>query len=171
MNSAMLQQTPDHGAPLPVAEFTNDDGQVRTSFKQPHIPSPDSDIYTCTYHDCTLRFETPQKMRTHKREAHRHTIAGQNQDASLPSLAESQAGPHRCERVNPSTGKPCRSIFSRPYDLTRHEDTIHNPCREKLRCHVCSVRNTFNRNDALTRHMRVAHPEVSWPGKQRRKER
>lgn len=137
---------------LPVAASTNGDGHARTSFKRSHVPSSDSDIYTCTYHGCTLRFKTPRRLQKHKREAYQQAVAGRNRDTSVPSLAESQAGPHRCERVNPSTGKPCHSIFSRPYDLTRHENTIHNPCREKLRCHVCSAEKTFTRNDALTRH-------------------
>jgi uncharacterized Zn-finger protein len=87
------------------------------------------------------------------------------------SLRNSQAGPHKCERINPSTGKPCNSIFSRPYDLTRHEDTIHNARKLKVRCHLCTEEKTFSRNDALTRHMRVVHPEVDWPGKQRRRGR
>jgi len=72
----------------------------------------------------------------------------------------SQAGPHKCTRINPSTNKPCNTIFSRPYDLTRHEDTIHNNRKQKVRCSMCREEKTFSRNDALTRHMRVVHPEV-----------
>ncbi|KAI7510715.1 hypothetical protein KC347_g4054 [Hortaea werneckii] len=75
----------------------------------------------------------------------------------------SQTGPHKCTRINPSTNKPCNTIFSRPYDLTRHEDTIHNNRKQKVRCPMCREEKTFSRNDALTRHMRVVHPEVeSW---------
>jgi uncharacterized Zn-finger protein len=85
------------------------------------------------------------------------------------ALRNSQAGPHRCDRINPSTGKPCNSVFSRPYDLTRHEDTIHNGRKQKVRCHLCTEEKTFSRNDALTRHMRVVHPDVDWVGKQKRK--
>lgn len=81
----------------------------------------------------------------------------------------SQTGPHKCDRINPTTGKPCNSIFSRPYDLTRHEDTIHNNRKQKVRCALCVEEKTFSRNDALTRHMRVVHPEVDFPGKHRKK--
>jgi uncharacterized Zn-finger protein len=81
----------------------------------------------------------------------------------------SQAGPHKCERINPTTGKPCNTVFSRPYDLTRHEDTIHNARKQKVRCALCVEEKTFSRNDALTRHMRVVHPEVDFPGKHRRR--
>jgi hypothetical protein len=73
-------------------------------------------------------------------------------------------GPHRCDRINPSTGKPCGTVFSRPYDLTRHEDTIHAQ-KTKVRCNYCTEEKTFSRNDALTRHMRVVHPNVEFAGK------
>lgn len=169
-NNTLLQQTPGFPASLPTMESTNSDRNAETSSKRPSDTSSDSGTYTCTYHGCTLRFETPAKLQKHKREAHRQTMAGQNGDAaSSLALRNSQAGPHKCERINPSTGKPCNSIFSRPYDLTRHEDTIHNARKQKVRCHLCTEEKTFSRNDALTRHMRVVHPEVDWPGKQRRK--
>nr|POE99506.1 transcriptional regulator rpn4 [Quercus suber] len=80
----------------------------------------------------------------------------------------SQAGPHRCTRINPSTNKPCNTVFSRPYDLTRHEDTIHNGRKQKVRCPMCREEKTFSRNDALTRHMRVVHPEAEAFGKRGR---
>lgn len=134
--------------------------------QRPVDTSSDSGTYSCTYHGCHLRFDTPAKLQKHKREGHR-----QVSPSASPNLAlrNSQAGPHRCDRINPSTGKPCNSIFSRPYDLTRHEDTIHNARKQKVRCHLCTEEKTFSRNDALTRHMRVVHPDVDWVGKQRRK--
>jgi uncharacterized Zn-finger protein len=87
---------------------------------------------------------------------------------SAALMRNSQAGPHKCDRINPSTGKPCNTVFSRPYDLTRHEDTIHNARKQKVRCHLCTEDKSFSRNDALTRHMRVVHPEVEF-GRSRRK--
>jgi hypothetical protein len=121
----------------------------------------------CTYHGCPQRFETLLKLQKHKREAHRQTTPS-GMTAAIVSR-NSQAGPQKCTRVNPSTGKPCNSDFSRAYDLTRHEDTIHNARKMNLRCHLCQEEKTFSRNDALTRHMRVVHPEIDWPGKTRRK--
>ncbi|KAE9989680.1 hypothetical protein EG327_002401 [Venturia inaequalis] len=141
----------------------------------------DSGTYTCTYHGCSLRFETPQKLQKHKREGHRNpSTSAASQPPPSPGLdsdmtsadimqRNSQAGPHKCERTNPTTGKPCNTIFSRPYDLTRHEDTIHNARKQKVRCALCVEEKTFSRNDALTRHMRVVHPEVDFPGKHRRR--
>ena len=144
---------------------------VLNGVARPSNTSSDAGTYTCTYHGCTLRFETPAKLQRHKREAHRQTSPGGHLITRDTTLRNSQAGPHKCERINPSTGKPCNSIFSRPYDLTRHEDTIHNARKQKVRCHLCTEEKTFSRNDALTRHMRVVHPEVDWPGKQRRRGR
>lgn len=95
-------------------------------------------------------------------------------DSGMTSAAllarNSQAGPHKCTRVNPSTGKPCNTVFSRPYDLTRHEDTIHNNRKMKVRCPHCREEKTFSRNDALTRHMRVVHPEADSYGKRGRRD-
>jgi hypothetical protein len=140
--------------------------------QKPASSAADSGTYTCTYHGCTQRFETPQKLQKHKREGHRSTATA-TVGSSMTSAAllerNSQAGPHKCERINPTTGKPCNTIFSRPYDLTRHEDTIHNARKQKVRCALCVEDKTFSRNDALTRHMRVVHPEIDFPGKHRRR--
>ncbi|PGH03721.1 26S proteasome regulatory subunit N4 [Blastomyces parvus] len=191
-NNNLVHHTPEFPRQLPSMESTSSDTNTSASNRSPLGPAPtsnptkpakrpedtssDGGTYSCTYHGCILRFETPAKLQKHKREAHRQTTPGSHamaRDSSAGSLAmrNSQAGPHRCERINPSTGKPCNSVFSRPYDLTRHEDTIHNARKQKVRCHLCTEEKTFSRNDALTRHMRVVHPEVDWPGKQKRKAR
>jgi hypothetical protein len=131
--------------------------------KKPVNTLADTGTYTCTYHGCTLRFETPAKLQRHKREGHRNSAtlitSGDEGGMTSAALRNTQNGPHKCERINPSTGKPCNTIFSRPYDLTRHEDTIHNARKQKVRCHLCTEEKTFSRNDALTRHFRVCHPE------------
>jgi len=151
---------------------------IAVETQKPVSSAANSGTYTCTYHGCSLRFETPQKLQKHKREAHRNpsvTAAspqpGVGSAMTSAALAQrnSQAGPHKCERINPTTGKPCNTVFSRPYDLTRHEDTIHNARKQKVRCALCVEEKTFSRNDALTRHMRVVHPEVDFPGKHRRR--
>ncbi|KAI0121461.1 hypothetical protein F4776DRAFT_655600 [Hypoxylon sp. NC0597] len=149
-------------------------GEVPT--QKPAGASADGGTYTCTYHGCTLRFETPALLQKHKREGHRqanalsHVRSSPSTAGGMPgSLLNSQAGPHKCERINPSTGKPCNTIFSRPYDLTRHEDTIHNARKQKVRCDLCTEEKTFSRADALTRHYRVCHPDVEFPGKHRRR--
>lgn len=179
---------PEFPAHLTSMESSASDAGVGDAAKEIRRPAntmADGGTYTCTYHGCTLRFETPAKLQKHKREGHRQstpqvggstshvaTGMGSGSGSGMTSAAlmrNSQAGPHKCERINPSTGKPCNTIFSRPYDLTRHEDTIHNARKQKVRCHLCTEEKTFSRNDALTRHMRVVHPEIDFPGKTRRR--
>jgi hypothetical protein len=177
IQTSSREQTTTGGSGSPARQMQRTTAlQSTESARRPEDTSSDLGTYSCTYHGCTLRFETPAKLQKHKRESHRQTTpgshaSGRDAHAGANSLAmrNSQAGPHRCERINPSTGKPCNSIFSRPYDLTRHEDTIHNARKQKVRCHLCTEEKTFSRNDALTRHMRVVHPEIDWPGKQKRK--
>lgn len=169
--------TPDFPAHIASMESTIEEGmsepstnnQLQVPMQRPDDTSSDAGTYTCTYHGCTKRFETPALLQKHKREGHRQVSPASASTAQSVALRNTQAGPHKCERINPSTGKPCNSIFSRPYDLTRHEDTIHNARKQKVRCHLCTEEKTFSRNDALTRHMRVVHPDVDWPGKTRRK--
>ncbi|KND92824.1 Transcriptional regulator RPN4 [Tolypocladium ophioglossoides CBS 100239] len=147
-------------------------GNTPTNIARPSGNGADSGTYTCTYHGCTLRFETPSLLQKHKREGHRQTQAlGAPRElvGMTSNLLNTQAGPHRCDRINPSTGKPCSAVFSRPYDLTRHEDTIHNARKQKVRCDLCTEEKTFSRADALTRHYRVCHPDMELPGKQRRR--
>jgi len=171
------ERTPEFPATLASMESSASDAGAESedvSVEKPQSAKADSGTYTCTYHGCTLRFETPAKLQKHKREGHRqinthHTQAHSPGMTSAALLRNSQAGPHKCDRINPSTGKPCNTIFSRPYDLTRHEDTIHNARKQKVRCHLCTEDKSFSRNDALTRHMRVVHPEVEFGGRSRRK--
>ena len=167
-----------------------DSSQMRSP-SSPGLPRPsntaaDSGTYTCVSPGCALRFDTAAKLHKHRREAHRQSTPQRAAGPSTPTTStpttstsaanassainrNNQAGPHKCERINPSTGKPCNTVFSRSYDLTRHEDTIHNARKQKVRCHLCTEEKTFSRNDALTRHMRVVHPDVDFPGKTKRR--
>lgn len=139
-----------------------------------HAPGPTEDgdrgTYSCTYHGCSQRFETPALLQKHKREGHRQANSLKSTSrGGKSSVVDTQAGPHRCQRINPSTGKICKAVFSRPYDLTRHEDTIHNARKQKVRCDLCTEEKLFSRADALTRHYRVCHPDVEPPGKHKRR--
>lgn len=177
------QQQQGNAAPDTVSRpSSTDSGQSEfshgsTGIQRPSGTAADGGTYTCTYHGCTLRFDTPALLQKHKREGHRnaHGLAAPRRSEPVSSpgmtsnLLNSQAGPHKCDRINPSTGKPCNIQFSRPYDLTRHEDTIHNARKQKVRCNLCTDEKTFSRADALTRHYRVCHPHVEFPGKHRRR--
>jgi len=164
--SNLSNVTEDFPATLTSMESSSSEYAPEPSeIKKPAGASADTGTYSCTYRNCTLRFDSPQKLQRHKREGHRNSAP---EEGGMTSR-NSQAGPHKCERTNPSTGKPCNSIFSRPYDLTRHEDTIHNSHKAKLRCQLCVEEKLFSRNDALTRHLRVVHPEHADLSKSRRR--
>ncbi|KAL1898965.1 hypothetical protein Cpir12675_001718 [Ceratocystis pirilliformis] len=109
--------------------------------------------FSCTYSHCPSRFNTTEELQIHKKEAHRS-------GNSKPEIT--QKGPYICLRVNPNTGRQCGSQFNRPYDLTRHEATIHNLDREKFSCPICPDK-TFSRFDALTRHYGHVHPNLPLP--------
>ena len=170
---------PEHVRILPErSPPSSQEGPVQ----RPADTSAGSGTYTCTTPDCHARFDTAARLQKHCRESHRSSLtsastpttpssanANINQQAAANNVSRNnQPGPHKCEKINPSTGKPCHTVFSRSYDLTRHEDTIHNNRKQKVRCHLCTEEKTFSRNDALTRHMRVVHPDVDFPGKTRR---
>jgi 26S proteasome regulatory subunit N4 len=165
--SHLSNVTEEFPATLTSMESSSSEYAAESSdMQKPSGASADTGTYTCTYHGCTLRFDTPAKLQRHKREGHRNSapgISGAGDESGMTSAAQrnSQAGPHKCERINPSTGKPCNTIFSRPYDLTRHEDTIHNARKQKVHCPICTEEKSFSRNDALTRHMRVVHPQYA----------
>ena len=146
---------------------------------RPANTTASSGSYTCTTQDCHARFDTAARLQKHRREAHRAssqfastpttpTSGTHNAQAAANNASRNNAVDHKCTKPNPQTGKPCNTVFSRSYDLTRHEDTIHNNKKQKVRCHLCTEEKTFSRNDALTRHMRVVHPDVDFPGKSRR---
>jgi 26S proteasome regulatory subunit N4 len=176
--SSSTDRTPDFPSTLTSMESSSSEFVPdQPELKKPAGTTADGGTYTCTYHGCTLRFETPAKLQKHKREGHRQSapLTGSATDggSGMTSAAlsrENQQGPHYCKRINPSTNKPCNTVFSRPYDLTRHEDTIHNARKQKVRCPLCTEEKTFSRNDALTRHYRVVHPQSEIPGRKRRGE-
>lgn len=100
----------------------------------------------------------PAKI-TDDSEYHSHTKTPAEITANNPN--------HQCDLVNPSTGQPCNKQFSRPYDLIRHQETIHASKKKIFRCVICEGRlnggagngklKTFSRGDALSRHIKVKH--------------
>ncbi|EWC46140.1 hypothetical protein DRE_04714 [Drechslerella stenobrocha 248] len=134
----------------------NDDSH---NIPRPLDTSANTGTYTCAHSGCGQRFTTSTKLQKHRREAHRKSVPSGNSVSTAAAVAcrNAQPGPHRCMRVNPSTSKPCNTVFSRPYDLTRHEDTIHNTAKAKVRCEICDDDKFFSRSDALVRHRRVKH--------------
>lgn len=75
----------------------------------------------------------------------------------------------KCGKINPSTGKPCNTVFSTSYNLTCHEAKLHYLRNRKVRCQICTEERTFSRKSALYKHMGAAHPGVDFPGHERRR--
>lgn len=76
--------------------------------------------------------------------------------------------PFICKLNNVFTKKPCNAQFSRSYDLTRHQNTIHAKKKSIFRCLACIRQHgdsgydkTFSRMDALTRHIKSKHDNLS----------
>lgn len=66
-------------------------------------------------------------------------------------------GAHVCTMKYPD-GSGCNRSFTRPYDLARHQETLHAAVRKMYKCEACgSDSKTFSRLDALSRHMRLKH--------------
>jgi hypothetical protein len=92
----------------------------------------------------------------------------------MPPVTQSMAfrnflsDPRRCERINPRTGTSCNSTFSRLHELNRHNGSVHRTGPPIARCELCTD-ITFTRYDALTRHMRVGHPDVNQRGETKKK--
>ena len=159
-------------ASIPSRVISAKSSSSSSSPTQPARAGADDGTYTCTYHSCTLRLETLALLQKHKRKGHGQTqgnrarrtegVAGV---ASNNGVIDSQAGPHRCDRLNPHSGKPCSAGFSRPYDLTHHEDTIYNARKQRVRCSLCTEDKTFSCADALSRHYCICHPNVELPNK------
>lgn len=114
--------------------------------------------------DSDYMFE-PSSGSTTSSPGFEHDIASPSEPSpASSSAARRRKGPvstpgriHRCEHSD-SSGAPCNKMFSRPYDLIRHQDTIHAAVRKTYRCEHCGDDSkTFSRMDALSRHIRVKH--------------
>ncbi|KOH00331.1 stress-regulated transcription factor RPN4 [Saccharomyces eubayanus] len=73
-----------------------------------------------------------------------------------------------CQIMNLISNEPCGAQFSRSYDLTRHQNTIHAKRKIVFRCSECikilgseGYQKTFSRLDALTRHIKSKHEDLS----------
>ncbi len=148
---------PEVPMPLPVYPRAEGYGQGRGRGPMPSGLPVDTDDEPAAATGPRSTTTAPPKQ--HQREGHRPPGAV----GMTSALLNTQSGPHRCDRTNPSTGKPCNTVFSRPYDLTRHEETVHNARKQKVQCDVC--KKTFGRADRLTQHYRTCHPDSNFPGK------
>ena len=101
------------------------------------------------------RVDTEKKKRTRGARSLNNTNHGSNEI-------------YTCRLVNLVTNEPCMAQFSRSYDLTRHQNTIHAKKKIVFRCSECikalgdeGYSKTFSRLDALTRHIKLKHGELT----------
>ena len=98
--SNLSNVTEDFPATLTSMESSSSEYAPEASdVKKPSGAAADTGTYTCTYHGCTLRFDTPAKLQRHKREGHRNSasLIGGGDEGGMTSAAQrnSQAGPHK----------------------------------------------------------------------------
>ena len=97
--SSMSNVSEDFPATLTSMESSNSEyAPDARDIQKPRSAQADTGTYTCTYHGCTLRFESPAKLQKHKREGHRNSasLATLEQDGMTSSGQKlaTQAGPH-----------------------------------------------------------------------------
>lgn len=76
---------------------------------------------------------------------------------SMVSIEMSSDRPHECKLLDP-WGAVCSRSFKRPYDLQRHQESVHSAGSKSYVCKRCGgPERTFSRQDSLARHMRRMH--------------
>lgn len=76
---------------------------------------------------------------------------------SMIPIEMSSDRPHECKLLD-SWGAVCRRSFKRPYDLQRHQESVHSAGSKSYVCKRCGgPERTFSRQDSLARHMRRMH--------------
>ena len=101
------------------------------------------------------RVDTEKKKRTRGARSLNNTNHGSNEI-------------YTCRLVNLVTNEPCMAQFSRSYDLTRHQNTIHAKKKIVFRCSECikalgdeGYSKPSSLFDALTRYINLKHEELT----------
>lgn len=69
--------------------------------------------------------------------------------------------PHIC-KMKDNWGHLCKRTFTRPYDLQRHQETVHGSATKSYSCEECGCKSkNFSRQDSLARHIRRMHRPVN----------
>src|SRR5947209_16304489 len=84
----LSQNTPGPSEPSNERQLRNHQSH---SIQRSEDTSSDAGTYTCTYHRCVQRFETPAQLQMHKREGHRQISPTSMPNAQSIALRNSQA--------------------------------------------------------------------------------
>lgn len=149
-NSSLMGSTPGSSSPA-----SSSSSVTNSSYSHPH-----SHLHKKTYKRKPLTNINGNSTR-HKH--HNNTYSKRKEPkVDLESLSPSEI--YTCRLVNLITKEPCSAQFSRSYDLTRHQNTIHAKRKTVFRCSECirmlgdsGYDKTFSRLDALTRHIKSKH--------------
>ncbi|KAG0681448.1 hypothetical protein C6P42_004130 [Pichia californica] len=98
-----------------------------SSFRKPRGPAN-----THTSNSPSPTANTSNNTNNESNKNNNTAIADDDEDLNNDANEE-----HVCNIPNPKTGKPCLKRFSRPYDLVRHQNTIHASKRSFFRCMFC----------------------------------
>lgn len=139
---------------------------------QPIAVKQQTNINSLKNFNTKMDFSTRSSVASSKQSyANEHTVTRhRGQHSRVRSLDSTKTNyqnltdQHVCLITNPVTKEPCSKKFSRPYDLIRHQKTIHASKKKIFRCLICiqelgseGYQRTFSRNDALSRHVKVKH--------------
>lgn len=170
-----LQQQPQQDQNLPIIKKENDEDvtqDLESDIDRMSLDSSDDeyssnssvieeDSYTPSF---KTQLQTPPKeLKPKQKRSSSTSIPSTSPQTTTINNNNNFNNNHQCQLINPSTNQPCLKQFSRPYDLIRHQETIHASRKKIFRCVVCNKlegglsNKTFSRGDALSRHIRVKH--------------
>lgn len=153
-------------ASFPAASYSAPSAEGSRSHRR-RLPK-NKDHYACRAQDCNKTFDRAGERKKHERihqppETWPHCCPGCNkrflERKDLVRHSMSHSGDDAYNQ--PWACASCNLCFMRIDHLLRHEDNRHARTRRNIRCNHCADEKTFPRNDMLTRHIRVVHPEVN----------
>ncbi len=140
----------EEGTDLSVSDMDLSQPEVSEGYTSEYTASSDRGFFSCPYSDCELRFSTQSEFRAHKRGSHLGPVR---------ALGTNQSEGFVCPNRAKKGGGDCLLAFPRPWDLERHQLTVHVKERS-FACTECS-RTPFTRVDGLRRHYKGVHPGVT----------
>ena len=132
------------------------------------IKKPTSAVLTSNTSRRKLINYTKKHLSSHSSSSNSNSKSSTTPPSAHASSSDGNNEIFTCQIMNLITNEPCGAQFSRSYDLTRHQNTIHAKRKIVFRCSECikilgseGYQKTFSRLDALTRHIKSKHEDLS----------